>query len=48
MDGNFGVCAAFSATDISTEKLVANICENVDFQQTLNYNYVILVAVDIL
>lgn len=48
VDGNFGVCAAFSATDISTETLVANICANVDFQQTLNHNYVILVAVDIL
>ena len=44
----FGVCAAFSSTDIRTETLIAHICANADFQSALAYKYIILVAVDIL
>lgn len=48
VSGNFGVCAAFSSTSIETEKLVEHICTNVDFEKCLEYDYVVLVAVDIL
>ena len=47
-NGNFGVCAAFSSTDIKTATLIAHICANSDFQQALDYDYIILAAVDIL
>lgn len=47
-DGNFGVCAAFSSTNMKTDTLVAYICANTDFQKALGYKYVILVAVDVL
>lgn len=46
--GNFGVCSAFSSTNILSDTLIEHICENADFQKALNYNYIILVAVDIL
>lgn len=47
-DGKFGVCAAFSSTDMQTDMLISHICANTDFQQTLGYNYIILVAVDVI
>ena len=48
IEGNFGVCAAFSSTNIQTDTLISHICENSEFQHALSYNYIILVAVDIL
>lgn len=47
-EDSFGVCAAFSSTKTSTTTLISNICSNTDFQQALKYNYIVLVAVDIL
>ncbi len=47
-EGRFGVCAAFSSTNIQTDILISHICANTHFQQALGYNYIILVAVDVL
>lgn len=47
-EGRFGVCASFSSTNIQTDTLITNICANDHFQQALGYNYIILVAVDVL
>ena len=46
--GNFGVCSAFSSTDIKTKDLISHICANTDFKSTLQYDYVVLVAVNIM
>lgn len=48
VEDQFGVCAAFSSTQISTKDLVAHICANADFQKCIGYKYIILVAVNIL
>lgn len=48
IEDKFGVCAAFSSTNIQTETLIKHICENSFFQESLKYNYIILVAVNIL
>ena len=45
--GQFGVCAAFSSTKLSTKELLANICGKKEFQNCLKYEYIILVAVDV-
>lgn len=47
-DGKFGVCAAFSSIDMQTDVLISHICANIDFKQALGYNYIILVAVDVI
>ena len=47
-EGQFGVCAAFSSTNMQTDMLISHICANAHFQQALGYNYIILVAVDVL
>ncbi len=46
-DGKFGVCAAFSSTNISTDNLLKHIFTNSDFLQCLQYEFIILVAVNI-
>lgn len=46
-NGRFGVCAAFSSTNISTHDLVNHICDSKHFKKLLEYDYVILAAVDI-
>ncbi len=46
-DGKFGVCAAFSSTKISTNNLIKHILGNVDFMKCLQYEFIILVAVNI-
>lgn len=48
VSGYFGVCAAFSSTKIKTNTLIQHICNNMDFRQSLYYNYIVLVAVDII
>lgn len=45
--GQFGVCAAFSSTKLSTKELLANMCGKKEFRDCLKYEYIILVAVDI-
>ena len=46
-NGQFGVCAAFSSTKLSTKELLANMCGKKEFKNCLKYEYIILVAVDI-
>lgn len=48
VSGHFGVCSAFSSTGIKTKDLISHICANSDFKSTLQYDYVILVAVNII
>ena len=48
VSGKFGICAAFSSTKIETNILIKHICQNSDFLQSLNYDYIVLVAVDII
>lgn len=47
VSGHFGVCAAFSSTKINTDDLIKHICTNTNFEQSLEYDYIILAAVDI-
>lgn len=47
VEGRLGVCAAFSATGISSKVLLSHIAKNQDFIKSLQYEFVILVAVDI-
>lgn len=46
-DGNKGFSAAFSAKSTSTERIISNIVKRNDFQELLQYEEVILVAVDL-
>lgn len=48
INNRFGVCAAFSSTAIESETLIRNICSNEFFLKSLKYEYVILVAVNII
>lgn len=43
----FGICSAFSSTNIDTDNLINNICGNDEFKKTLFFEFVILVAVNI-
>ena len=45
---HFGVCAAFSSTNINSDTLIQNICQNKEFQDILCHNFVFLVAVNII
>lgn len=46
-DGKKGFSAAFSAKTTSTDKIIANIMKRPDFQSLLQYEELILVAVDL-
>lgn len=46
-DDKFGVCSAFSVTNIKTDKLIKNILKNSDFKKCLEYQDIVLVAVDV-
>lgn len=43
----FGICAAFSSTDIDSDILITNICKNSEFVKALDYEFILLVAVNI-
>ena len=43
----FGVCSAFSSTNIDSDTLIANICKNAEFIKALSFEFVILVAVNV-
>ena len=46
-DGNKGFSAAFSAKSTSTDRIISNIVKRDDFQKLLQYEEVILVAVNL-
>ena len=46
-DGRKGFSDAFSAKTTSTDKIIANITKRSDFQSLLQYEELILVAVDL-
>jgi hypothetical protein len=46
-DGRKGFSAAFSAKTTNTDKIIANITKRPDFQSLLQYEELILVAVDL-
>ena len=46
-DGRYGFSAAFSAKSTSTDRIIANISKRSDFRSLLQYEELILVAVDL-
>lgn len=47
-EGRFGICSAFSSTDMDSATLIENICSNANFKKASSYEYIVLVAVNVL